>query len=51
MIDPADSPVVALTLELKGYLWTGDKKLQQGLEKKGFTQFFKPDANKNTGDG
>lgn len=39
-IDESDTPHVALTLELKGLLWTGDKKLKEGLIKKGFSQFF-----------
>ncbi len=41
-IDEQDTPHVALTLELKGVLWSGDKKLKEGLRKKGFTQFFDP---------
>lgn len=39
-IDEADTPHVALTLHLKGLLWTGDKTLRQGLEKQGFDHFF-----------
>jgi predicted nucleic acid-binding protein len=39
-IDKNDSAHVALTLELNGLLWTGDKILKEGLLKKGFTQFF-----------
>jgi len=35
-IDEKDTIYVALTLELKGRLWTDDKKLISGLEKKGF---------------
>lgn len=31
-IDKKDTPFVALTLELKGLLWTGDKKLINGLK-------------------
>lgn len=41
-VDEADTPHVALTLELKAVLWTGDKKLQAGLMKKGFDKFFAP---------
>ncbi len=41
-IDENDVPHVALSLELNGLLWTGDKKLKQGLLNKGFTQFFMP---------
>lgn len=39
-IDKNDSAHVALTLELNGLLWTGDKILKEGLLKKGFKQFF-----------
>ena len=39
-IDEDDTPHVALTLELNGLLWTGDKKLKEGLKRKGFNQFF-----------
>ncbi|MDD2723047.1 MAG: PIN domain-containing protein [Methylovulum sp.] len=39
-IDKHDSAHIALTLELKGLLWTGDKVLKEGLIKKGFTHFF-----------
>ncbi|MDZ7951653.1 PIN domain-containing protein [Nostoc sp. DedQUE09] len=39
-IDESDTPHVALTLELKGLLWTGDKKLKEGLKRKNFNQFF-----------
>ncbi|MGK7939992.1 MAG: PIN domain-containing protein [Crocosphaera sp.] len=42
-VDENDTPHVALTLELDGLLWTGDKKLKQGLMNKGFTQFFSVD--------
>jgi hypothetical protein len=31
---------VALTLELDGLLWTGDKKLITGLRERGFDKFF-----------
>ena len=41
-IDLADTPQVALTLELKGLLWTSDKKLKRGLQSKGFNSFFNP---------
>ena len=33
-IDEFDSPFIALSLELKAPLWTGDKKLMTGLIKK-----------------
>ena len=39
-IDESDTPHIALTLELDGLLWTGDKKLKEGLKRKGFKQFF-----------
>lgn len=39
-IDKNDSAHVALTLELKGLLWTGDKILKESLLQKGFKQFF-----------
>lgn len=41
-VDEDDTPQVALTLELSGLLWTGDRKLKSGLQDKGFTQFFEP---------
>lgn len=41
-IDPKDSLQVALTLEINGLLWTGDKKLRTGLTRKGFTHFYDP---------
>ncbi len=39
-VDESDAPHVALTLELDGVLWTGDKKLESALKRKGFNQFF-----------
>jgi len=39
-VDEADTPHVALTLQLNGLLWTGDKKLMKHLEKQGFNRFF-----------
>lgn len=41
-VDPADAPHVALTLDLDGVLWTGDKRLRSGLRLKGFDRFFTP---------
>ena len=39
-IDLKDLAYVALSLELNGELYTGDKKLINGLRAKGFDQFF-----------
>lgn len=39
-VDPADASVVALTLHLNGVLWTGDLKLKNALQAKGFTAFY-----------
>jgi predicted nucleic acid-binding protein len=39
-IDEKDIPFVAVTIELDGMLWTGDKKLKTGLKSKGFNSFF-----------
>ncbi|GIV76382.1 MAG: hypothetical protein KatS3mg050_0776 [Litorilinea sp.] len=41
-IDVDDALHVALTLELDGLLWTGDKKLREGLQVQGFNRFFVP---------
>lgn len=38
--DPEDAPHVALALELDALLWTGDKKLREGLRAQGFEHFF-----------
>lgn len=35
-VDVKDVSFVALTIEIGAKLWTGDKKLHQGLRKKGF---------------
>ncbi|MEW5831119.1 MAG: PIN domain-containing protein [Chloroflexota bacterium] len=45
-IDETDAPHVALTLELDAILWTGDKRLKEGLKKKGFKDFFVPDISR-----
>jgi predicted nucleic acid-binding protein len=42
-IDEKDTPFVALTIELDGLLWTYDKKLKQGLARKGFMRFYEND--------
>ena len=39
-IDLKDIPFVALSIELKAPIWTGDKKLKEGLILKGFKHFF-----------
>jgi predicted nucleic acid-binding protein len=41
-VDEADTPFVALSLELSVALWTGDKRLKNGLHAKGFKNFFVP---------
>ena len=39
-VDYNDLLFIGLAIELKGRLWTGDKKLMNGLAKKGFNQFI-----------
>jgi len=39
-IDLADVPFVALTKDLNGKLWTGDKMLIDGLKSKKFNSFI-----------
>jgi len=39
-IDPKDMLFVALTIEVDGLLWTGDKKLRTGLKSKGFDSLY-----------
>ena len=46
-IDESDTPFVALTLELDGLLFTGDKALKQNLLKKGFDSFFEHQKEKD----
>ncbi|MGY6741713.1 MAG: PIN domain-containing protein [Cecembia sp.] len=46
-IDEDDTPFVALSLELKSLLWTGDKKLSKGLIKKGVKWVMSSEGLKN----
>ncbi len=39
-IDLKDIPFVALAIDLDIPLWTGDKKLKEGLKIKGYNKFF-----------
>lgn len=39
-IDPADTPFVALSLQLNALIWTGDQKLKDGLRLRNFDSFF-----------
>lgn len=39
-VDIKDTPFVALSIELDIPIWTGDKKLKDGLKLKGFNNFF-----------
>jgi predicted nucleic acid-binding protein len=41
-VDENDTAYVALTLDQDAQLWTGDRVLEVGLRKKGFTRFFVP---------
>lgn len=43
-VDIDDAPHVALTLLLDAKLWTGDKKLSNGLRAKGFTDVVDTEA-------
>ena len=39
-IDVKDTPFIALSIELSIPLWTGDKKLKDGLKQKGFDELY-----------
>lgn len=39
-VDEKDSLFVALTLDLTSKYWTRDRRIREGLERKGFNQFF-----------
>lgn len=41
-VDAKDLLFVALTIEMGGLLWTGDKQLRAGLETRGFDELFLP---------
>lgn len=41
-VDENDTAYVALALDQDAELWTGDRELEAGLRKKGFTRFFVP---------
>ncbi|WP_395719668.1 PIN domain-containing protein [Prosthecobacter sp.] len=41
-VDENDTAYVALALDQDAELWTGDRVLEAGLRKKGFTRFFAP---------
>lgn len=47
-VDIKDTPFVALAIELGPSLWTGDKKLKEGLKQKGFDNFLLIDAMQKT---
>jgi predicted nucleic acid-binding protein len=44
-VDEKDTPYVALAIELRAGLWTGDNKLRPGLEEKGFFHFYRHDTS------
>lgn len=41
-VDSADTPQIALTLQLDALLWTGDKRLKTALRQQAFVHFFDP---------
>ena len=47
-IDPKDTPHIAISIELNGLLWTGDKALKKGFKEKGFNRFYDPSDSSPT---
>ena len=45
-IDLKDTPFLALAIEIKAKLWTGDEKLKKELRKKGYDAFFEIEEDK-----
>lgn len=41
-IDIKDTPFIALAIELNIPIWTGDKRLKDGLKLKGYQEFYNP---------
>jgi predicted nucleic acid-binding protein len=41
-VDENDTAYIALAMDQDAELWTGDRVLEAGLRKKGFTRFFAP---------
>lgn len=41
-VDEADTPHVALALALNAVLWTGDRRLKEGLKQRGWDHFLEP---------
>jgi len=41
-VDIKDTPFIALAIALDIPIWTGDKKLKDGLSAKGFSSFYRP---------
>jgi len=39
-VDIKDTPFIALSIEMNIPIWTGDKKLKDGLRSKGFDDFY-----------
>lgn len=42
-LDSKDVPYLALTIHTNGWLWTGDKRLTDGLRARGFDRFISTD--------